>query len=127
MPEWASKPLLFYACTSFFAIIIGLFFVNTIQPGLSAGISADEAASAVADQESSESKKMALLESRTEGKDSSSMLNVFKELVPKNIFMAMAQQEMLGVIVFSILFGFFMGQLEGDRKKTPNTIGRWHL
>lgn len=116
------KTLLFYSCTSFFAIVIGLFFVNTIQPGKSAGITANEAASAVADESSSESKKMKMLESRTAGKDNSSMLNVFRELIPSNIFKAMAEQKMLGVIVFSLLFGYFLSQIEPERKKAMLVI-----
>lgn len=116
------KTILFYSCTSLFAIVIGLFFVNMIEPGFSSGISAEEAASAVADKTSSESQKMDFLHSKTAGKDNSSMLNVFKELMPSNILMAMAEQKMLGVIVFSILFGYFLGQLEGERKKSMVTL-----
>lgn len=106
------KTLLFYTCTSLFAILIGLVMVNTMEPGKKSGVTAEEASQAVATKDSHESKKMALLNKRTEGKDNSTLLNVFKELVPKNIIDAMAKQKMLGIIVFSLLLGYLITQID---------------
>lgn len=116
------KTLLFYASTSFIAILIGLLLVNTISPGTSSGLSAKEAALAVSKSDSQESKKMAFLQKRTDGKDSSSMLNVFKELIPKNIYYAMSHQKMLGLIVFSLLFGYFITSLEEQHRQSLRVL-----
>jgi len=116
------KTLIFYICTSFFAIIIGLFFVNTLQPGKSSGVSAHEAAQVVADKQSHESKQMEFLESKTKNQGNSSMLNVFRELIPSNVIQAMAEQKMLGVIIFCLLFGYFLGKTEGHRKEVTITL-----
>jgi proton glutamate symport protein len=111
------KTIMFYASTSFFAIITGLVLVNLIQPGKSAGISAEEAKQAVAVEGSVEAKQLAKLKSKTDGKDNSDMLNVFKELIPKNIIHAMSHQKMLGLIVFSLIFGYLVTQLEQGQRE----------
>ncbi len=105
------KTLLYYLCTSFAAIMIGLTLVNAIAPGERSGLSAEEAAAAVATEGSTEAGKMADLEKKTAGRDTSSVLNVFLELIPKNVVAAMAEQQMLGLITFSLLFGYFITRL----------------
>ncbi len=111
------KTILFYASTSFFAIISGLVLVNMIQPGKSSGLSAEDAKQAVSIEGSAEAKEMAKLKSKTEGRDKSTILNVFKELIPSNIVKAMANQKMLGLIVFSLIFGFFITKLETNQRE----------
>jgi len=103
------KTLGYYVATSFIAIMIGLVMVNTIQPGVSNNpppvIEANEQVS------------MAV-----EGKSAGDVVDVFIRMIPTNIVDAAAEGQMLGLIFFSLLFGFFMTQLKGDIAKTMNNF-----
>ncbi len=117
-----AKTLAFYACSSLAAILIGLTLVNAIQPGKGAGISAQDAASAVAAKDSAEAKKMAFLEQRTAGRSAKDTINVVKEIVPDNVVKAAANMQMLGVIFFSLLFGFYVGRLSGKQREVMDAF-----
>lgn len=117
LAKLGGKTILYYTCTSLFAILIGLTLVNLIEPGAGTGLKATDFSDAVQQEGSTEMAKMKLLESRTSGKGMESVLNVFKELIPTNIVWAMAKQKMLGMIFFSILFGVFLNQLEESKRK----------
>ncbi|MGM0594358.1 MAG: dicarboxylate/amino acid:cation symporter [Pseudomonadota bacterium] len=98
------KTLLYYLTTSLFAILVGLAVVNIIAPGVDEqgpvkeriGFSGDT--SAFAD--------------KVEGKGGSDLVGVFLRMVPTNIFAAAADGQMLGLIFFSLLFGFFMTRIQ---------------
>lgn len=111
------KTLLYYMATSTVAILIGLSLVNAIAPGVQSGISAQDAALAVATEGSAEASKMADLSEKTRGRGTDSVLNVFKELIPSNVTAAMANQRMLGLITFSLLFGFFVTRLRDKQRE----------
>lgn len=110
------KTLLYYGVTSLISVLIGLSLVNAIAPGTRSGISAQDAAQAVAVEGSAEASKMADLSKKTEGRGVDSVLNVFKEMIPSNVTAAMADQRILGLITFSMLFGFFTTRLR-DRHR----------
>jgi len=98
--------LLFYASTTLAAILIGLFVINTIQPGFVDGqparellaltASVDEVAATVGD------------------KGVGDVADVFVRMIPTNIVKAAADGQMLGLIFFAILFGYFMTHLSHD-------------
>lgn len=111
------KSLAYYACTSLVAILIGLSLVNCIAPGERSDLSAAEAAAAVAAEGSAEAAKMEDLSEKTEGRGVDSVLNVFRELIPSNVANAMAKQQMLGLITFSLLFGFFVTRLRDKHRE----------
>jgi Na+/H+-dicarboxylate symporter len=97
------KTLLYYMVTSLLAILTGLVLVAVFKPGIIDGRPA---------------KELLALVPLTDGqlanignKDSSDLINVFMQMVPPNIFEAAAQGQMLGLITFSILFGFFIRKL----------------
>jgi Na+/H+-dicarboxylate symporter len=94
------KTLSFYALSSLLAIIIGLAVVNIIEPGLDNGMPVGEAL-ALSDETDG------MLE-KVEGRGLSDVAEIFIRMVPTNIVAAAAQGQMLGLIVFSLLFGFFM-------------------
>lgn len=103
------KTLLYYVSTSFIAIIIGLFLVNVIQPGVSDGPAPV--------LEANESVSQAV-----EGKSAGDVVEVFLRMIPTNVVDAAAQGQMLGLIFFSLLFGFFITQLKGDIKQTMDNF-----
>lgn len=106
-----SKTLGYYVMTSFIAIIIGLTMVNLIEPGVS-----NNPPPVI---ESSESVTAAV-----EGKSAGDVVDVFLRMIPTNIVDAAAQGQMLGLIFFSLLFGFFMTQIKGDSAETLRNF--WH-
>ena len=86
-----AKTLGYYALSSFLAILVGLFFVNIIQPGVGADIAAVQGA--------------ALPElTRPEGLGGL-LLGLLLDFIPLNPIKAMAEGEMLGIIGFSIMLG----------------------
>ncbi len=95
------KTFAFYLGTSLMAILIGLAFVNWIEPGISASTVASNlratAASAVQDH-------LATQEGHKIG-------DVILQIVPSNAFFAFSHSQMLGVIFFSLLFGYALSKV----------------
>lgn len=108
------KTLVYYIVTSLIAILIGLALVDTIRPG--AGISR---ASITIAKGSAEAGQLADLMKKTQGRGSGDLLAVFESLLPENIFAALSDNSaVLGVIFFSLIFGYFSGRLTGDKRTT---------
>jgi proton glutamate symport protein len=87
------KTLGFYVFSTFLAIVTGFFFVTVIKPGVGADLGFKmpvENLSALSD----------------------SFGNTLIRIVPTNIFEAMAQGQMLSIIFFAILTGFFITKLK---------------
>lgn len=109
------KTVAFYMCSSFVAIALGLLIVNLVQPGLKDGQpnAAIKSAFAQKGAEVDISTKHSVEEAgKREGKD---FLGIFKAMLPENVVSAASDNgQMLGVIVFSILFSVAATQLTGD-------------
>jgi Na+/H+-dicarboxylate symporter len=99
-----AKTLIYYATTSLFAILIGLTIVNMTMPGIVDGQPAKE-------QLGMEQVSDAVVAS-VEGKGAGDLVGIFLRMVPTNIVSAAADGQMLGLIFFSLLFGFFMTKIE---------------
>jgi len=97
------KTLLFYATTTLAAILIGLFVINAIGPGYIDGQPAKDALSLSA--------SVAEVEAKVGGKGAGDVAEVFLRMIPPNIVQAAADGQMLGLIFFAILFGYFMTKL----------------
>ncbi len=82
------KTIGFYMVTSFMAILLGLFLVNVFKPGVGVDFSFAEKVESlpVADQ---------------------SLGQLLLNSIPVNIFSSLAKGDMLPIIVFSMVFGFF--------------------
>ena len=104
------KTLIYYAASSLVAIIVGLLVVNLLQPGIADGEPVREMVGLSADTGD-------VLE-RVEGKGSSDLAEVFIRMIPPNIVSAAAEGKMLGLIFFSLLFGFFVSRVKGQPGKT---------
>jgi len=100
------KTLLFYATTSLAAILIGLFVINAVGPGYVDGEPAKELLALEASVED--------LAAKVGDKGVGDVAEVFLRMVPPNIIKAAAEGQMLGLIFFSILFGYFMTQLKSQ-------------
>ncbi len=87
----------YYFVSSFFAIITGLILVNIFQPGVGAKIGLEENPQQVAAAEQS-------------------IQDLFLNIIPENPFQAMASGDVLPVIFFCILFGYFITRLSEKPK-----------
>jgi len=91
------KTLIYYITTSLFAILVGLFFVNLLKPGVGADIGLTQ-------------KVQGLAAARESFGDT--LLNI----IPKNIFTAFTEGKMLSIIFFSLLFGYFITKTNNKYK-----------
>lgn len=95
------KTLAYYISTSILAILTGLFLVNIIKPGV--GV------------------HMGFSEEVTQLPTASGKINdLLLRMVPENIIDSMAKGDILPIIFFAILFGFFISQV-ADNYRQPLT------
>lgn len=104
------KTLLYYLVTSFVAIITGLLIVNLLQPGIVDGEPALEVLGLPADASD--------VLMKVEGKGAGDLAEVFLRMIPPNIVAAAAKGQMLGLIFFSLLFGYFVTRLKEPYSST---------
>ena len=106
MGRLGGKTLLYYLTTSLFAIMVGLLLVNIMAPGIVDGEPAREILPLSADA-------TADISARVAGRGAGDVVDIFVRMVPVNIVAAAAQGQMLGLIFFSLLFGYFMTRITG--------------
>jgi len=83
------KTLLYYVMTSLFAIITGQVLVNLFKPGVGANIQFVQEVEGLVEKQRS-------------------FTEIIVEIVPENIMQAMVNNDMLSIIFFAIIFGFFI-------------------
>jgi Na+/H+-dicarboxylate symporter len=95
------KAMGWFLCASLASLFIGMLFVNILQPGHAMNVPLPTAGTA------------------TNLKASSLNLKDFiTHVFPKSFFDAMAQNEILQILVFSVFFGFAIGSLKDNAAKT---------
>jgi len=97
------KTLLYYVTTSLLAILVGLMVVNAVAPGIIDGQPAKDLIGFTADVSS--------FEDKVAGKGTGDVVEVFLRMIPTNVVAAAASAQMLGLIFFSLLYGFFMTRI----------------
>jgi Na+/H+-dicarboxylate symporter len=109
------KTLLFYVVTTLIAVLVALTLSNTVKPGLVDGQPAhDLLAFEVSKDEVS---------GKVE-RGAGSLVDTFLGIVPPNIIEAATGNKLLGLVFFSILFGYFLARLEPEVGKP--VIGFWN-
>ena len=98
------KTLAYYLTTSLFAILVGLFMVNLLAPGTIDGEPARQLVGL--------SSNTGDIAAKVNGKGTGDLVGIFLRMVPTNVVAAAADGQMLGLIFFSLLFGFFMTKIE---------------
>lgn len=83
------KTFSYYIVTSLLAISTGLLLVNLIKPGIGADLNLSESVEGLVDMQKS-------------------LGETLIEIIPNNLFKSMANGDMLSIIFFSIVFGFFI-------------------
>jgi len=91
-----AKTFGFYIGTSLLAILIGLFFVNVINPGVGQITGAT----------------LPPQFANIETQDGKAIVNVVLQIIPSNIIDAFSKGQMLGLIFFCLLFGFAISRIE---------------
>lgn len=117
-----AKTMGYYATTSVISVLIGLAVVNTLSPGLTTndagatvGILEGQDLSAFAGDQQAVDQKVG-------GKQATDFLDVFREMVPPNLIEAAAQGKLLGLIVVSILIGFFLSRSDNEPARLIKTF-----
>ena len=106
------RTLGFYVASSFLAILVGLVIVNITQPGIVGGEPAHEQLNLSSPEELQSSL------SKIENRDAGDIASVFMRMIPTNVIEAAANGQLLGLIFFSILFGFFMTRIQQKHSET---------
>ena len=83
-----AKTLVYYIITSSLSILVGLFLVNTFQPGVM-----EDGLAKLGRYLADHSDVVGKLEAH----DTSSLFSVFLNLIPSNIIMAAAEGQLLGI------------------------------
>ncbi|MDD2594548.1 MAG: dicarboxylate/amino acid:cation symporter [Bacteroidales bacterium] len=95
----AGKTFAFYAGTTLIAATIGLLLVNTIRPGVGADLKLTENVTELAGTQIS-------------------FIDQIVGIVPANIFEALTNGNLLSVIFFAIIFGFFITKVDDKYQTT---------
>ncbi len=96
----------YYAMTSLLAILVGLFFVNLISPGIGNGEAVGASLNLTLDEGA-----VANTVASFEGRGARDVAAIFLRMIPTNVVAAAANGQMLGLIFFSLVFGYFMTQI----------------
>ena len=99
----AGKTLLYYVCTTAIAATIGLTLVNIVKPGVGASLNLAEKVSSV-------------------GNGEMSFVDEIVSIVPSNIFESMAKGDLLPIIFFAVIFGFFMNKVDERHTQTLTNL-----
>jgi len=111
------KTIGYYAFSSTAAILVGLFFVNLFAPGISNGQPVGEALNLTLDSAEATSAVASV-----EGRGRGDVVQIFLRMVPTNIVQAAAEGQMLGLIFFSLVFGFFMTKIPSRQSEVLSIL-----
>lgn len=101
------KTISYYLVTSFLAILVGLILVNLIKPGIIDGASIKDVLGVHFDS--------AKILKATQLSHMDVLYNIFLQLVPANIIYAASNGQLLGLIFFSVMFGYFILKLDSNK------------
>lgn len=97
------KAIVYFEVVTTLALFIGLAAINLSQAGVGASLNAGE----------KESKKATVLLEQKESHD------VILDIFPENIAKSVATNQILQIVVFSILFGIGLAMIKNEEKKRP--------
>ena len=102
-----SKALGWFFIASFISLLIGLFWVNVLQPGVGLNL---------ANIDLSEANEV------TQKTQNFSAQNFIEHIFPKSVFEAMANNEILQIVIFSIFFGLAAASMGHHAKPVINAL-----
>lgn len=98
------KTLLFYVLTTFLAILLALALIDLVKPGI---VNGQPARALLALQA-----KTTAIGASLRAHASGSLVDTILSIVPTNIFDAAAHNQLLPLMFFSLLFGYFLARIE---------------
>lgn len=98
-----ARAIAYYLLTCLLAVVTGLLMVDLIEPGIIDGQPAHERLGL--------SVATAELSGKLGNSGMADIVGVFQRMVPANIVEAAAKGDLLGVVFFCLVFGFFAGRL----------------
>jgi Na+/H+-dicarboxylate symporter len=104
------KTLAFYVLTTLLAVLTALTLVNLVRPGIVNGVPAKGLLALEAQAES--------VRETVKAHTSTGVLDTLLGAVPANIVEAAAGNQLLAVMFFSILFGFFLARIDQPYRQT---------
>jgi proton glutamate symport protein len=107
-----AKTFGFYLGTSLLAILIGLFFVNVFKPGFA--ISPESLATAT---------NVATMKQHLVAQEAPKAVEILLQIVPSNIVDTFSRGQMLGLIFFSLIFGYCISKIESHPSSV--LLGFW--
>jgi Na+/H+-dicarboxylate symporter len=103
------KALGWFFTASFISLLIGMFWVNILHPGTGLQLSGVDASTAA---------------EVTEKTQSFSAQNFIEHIIPKSIVEAMATNEILQIVIFSIFFGLAAASIGENAKPVVNALDK---
>lgn len=103
------KALGWFFSASFISLLIGMFWINVLKPGVGLNLS---------------NVNLASVSEVTAKTQSLSFENFIEHIVPKSIFEAMATNEILQIVIFSIFFGLAAASLGNYVKPVINALNK---
>ncbi|WP_281635276.1 dicarboxylate/amino acid:cation symporter [Flavobacterium marginilacus] len=103
------KALGWFFTASFFSLLIGMLYVNLLQPGVGLNLSNVD---------------MASVTDVTAKTQSLSFENFIEHIVPKSLFEALAANEILQIVIFSIFFGLAAASMGEQAKPIIDFLDR---
>lgn len=107
MGRIAVKSFLYFVVTAVLAAVVGVFVADALRPGYGTH---------KADIDSG-----GILET-AQAAESSTLIDKLVDIVPDNIFEAFSSGNILAVIFFSLLLGYFITKIHSERQATINNI-----
>jgi proton glutamate symport protein len=101
------KTLTYYVLTTLIAALLGLCLVNIIHPGVS-GTSSGRAVPEITADAKARLTQM-------QGRGLADVAMVFQRFIPDNVVKSAVEGDMLGLIFFSLVFGYFITRLPAER------------
>ncbi len=91
------KTFVYYMATTLLAVGVGLLLVNLMRPGVGVDMGVEAA-------------------DDTAGREIPSIISIIEDIIPENLFAAMAENKVLSVIFFSLLLGIAISSI-GEKAK----------
>lgn len=101
------KTFLFYITTNSLAVLTGLLFVNLFKPGLTSSGESILSASLIGTEGP-----------LVNGQAGMPIFTLLSQIIPSNVFEALAKGNMLGLIFFSLLFGYCLSKMSSKAADT---------
>ena len=112
------KTIGFYSLTGLLAVCTGLLCVNVTSPGI---VDAEIKEKMLNSSSSGQTDKVnGAIDQADKGLQG--LIEIFHRMVPPNLFEAASDGQLLGLIFFGLLFGFFISRLKPEARKTQTAF-----